>query len=977
MSVFERLQAPTASSERKAKAAIARRREHAKLQLADAQNRPRAAMRRDVFVYDPIIERRASSKKAGNSGSRSASSSRRGSLKRPLAGATSAPETPITGHSKAQQRGATPRDHQQAVTGPKRASPSKTDEDISPARPAPMERRLTAESLDLLDPMSLEERIRSLSTEAFDITGLLPADAVHSSEVAESIDSGTMAAPSRISTTMTSVSQRGRRHLPVRLPHANDPTLNAHASAHSPPSSRAIQHTTTGAGNRPGHSPQSQKSPQAPSPRTPSKGTAFTPTARARATAAASPVAGKNSTAAARSPRQGGSAGASPRPRSAPNGRSPGSRSTRLDEASVPSVIYEAPTPSPPPASPGPISRRSSGRSTPARSPATPNAVSTGVGVASRSRRTPPPKSLGGSTRRKAGAATSSVRSTTAKPILRRLDRMLLVRDLDLTLSVGRCSPLLDVCARRLECVRGVQRAADNLRSLGLQISEQDINELAGYRKPRAEVVHILTAFVALLDPAEDWHNLTVEWDLVKARIKARKQAMAETAVGGLPAMVTVVEVHRDNATKLLPRLMLALSRASFVALDLEMTGLGDRRQARAKDMNTKYGVYCQAARSRALLSMGLAVFSESHPQAESSENAVVHYQVQVFELLLSSLREYVVEPLSLQFLLRHGFDFNRQVRDGLTYTPGAGATEAEAPPASKRAKAGSASGSGPGPGPRSDSAASRALIRKEVPRRVFEALIQSTAPIVTHNGLLDLCFLYQHLWADLPATLDVFVADCSQLFGRVIDTKYVAEYEAREPASFLEYLFRTAFRRVQRGVGMALQQPAYTMHLPASYRGEYAMPALQSRWPLTEASRLCRHYERFGHCNRGEACPNLHDLDLVLDVQEARTRKPRQTPSGDQPSSVPLTVAPSGAAGNTVHGHRAGFDAFMTGFYFASWAAGVTSEKQSSVERQIYVMGRDRPLLLTKSQFTNYSAGHTARWAQLHPDSQSGAEQS
>jgi hypothetical protein len=50
-----------------------------------------------------------------------------------------------------------------------------------------------------------------------------------------------------------------------------------------------------------------------------------------------------------------------------------------------------------------------------------------------------------------------------------------------------------------------------------------------------------------------------------------------------------VVDVNRDNVKPLWPRLQHAVARAAFVALDLEMTGLGDRQKARHKDLALRY----------------------------------------------------------------------------------------------------------------------------------------------------------------------------------------------------------------------------------------------------------------------------------------------------------------------------------------------------------------------------------------------------
>lgn len=71
--------------------------------------------------------------------------------------------------------------------------------------------------------------------------------------------------------------------------------------------------------------------------------------------------------------------------------------------------------------------------------------------------------------------------------------------------------------------------------------------------------------------------------------------------------------------------------------------------------------------------------------------------------------------------------------------------------------------------------------------------------PIVIHNGLMDLMYLYFSMYTDLPANLLVFAADLSDMFpGGIIDTKYISDYVSKEPVSFLSYLYKK-YEREQR----------------------------------------------------------------------------------------------------------------------------------------------------------------------------------
>lgn len=74
----------------------------------------------------------------------------------------------------------------------------------------------------------------------------------------------------------------------------------------------------------------------------------------------------------------------------------------------------------------------------------------------------------------------------------------------------------------------------------------------------------------------------------------------------------------------------------------------------------------------------------------------------------------------------------------------------------------------------------------------LFGRILSAGCPVIVHNGLIDLLFLYSHFYASLPPRLEVFMADLTEMFvGGVYDTKAIAELLLHEQASFLEYVFR------------------------------------------------------------------------------------------------------------------------------------------------------------------------------------------
>ena len=107
------------------------------------------------------------------------------------------------------------------------------------------------------------------------------------------------------------------------------------------------------------------------------------------------------------------------------------------------------------------------------------------------------------------------------------------------------------------------------------------------------------------------------------------------------------------------------------------------------RQIEDRYKSMAESAKSRSIVSMGLSCFklidvtpsepvangnvsqcTEEGDQPKSSPNKWT-FSVQTFNIIALCQDEYVVEPPSLEFLVDHGFDFNKQYSKGIAYYRG------------------------------------------------------------------------------------------------------------------------------------------------------------------------------------------------------------------------------------------------------------------------------------------------------------------
>ncbi|CAI2184630.1 17287_t:CDS:2 [Funneliformis geosporum] len=425
------------------------------------------------------------------------------------------------------------------------------------------------------------------------------------------------------------------------------------------------------------------------------------------------------------------------------------------------------------------------------------------------------------------------------------------------------------------------------------------------------------------------------------------------------------VDITKENVTSLQHVIKQTLNCASFIALDTEFTGLGGKEvNTRASNIEERYVNLCKVVKTHALVAFGLTVFEEAKSNIQGgSESLEKQYNVYNFNFNLLSQVDHIISPQSLQFLSDSGFDFNKQIRKGIPYTPGC------------------------------DKSNSNSNDPNSIMRSLFSYIITRNVPIVVHNGFLDLIYLYYSFYADLPDKLNSFVADLSEMFsGGIVDTKYIADFVTREKSSFLAYLFRK-YEREQVDNKFSDSKEYLFLRILNCVKNNHNDQFLQSNHfeiskinsleKLTREKSYCEQYALHGFCKLRMRCGNSHDLDFILDEQakEAGKKRKKRKLNQSQPqttreicqstehvsASEPPTLLPSTKPDQFDTYHSAHFDAYMTGFIFARQILKYNKSKvMNEYVNKLYLIGKNLPLLVEKSQFSKTSDGHKQKMVTL-----------
>ncbi|CDF35002.1 unnamed protein product [Chondrus crispus] len=425
------------------------------------------------------------------------------------------------------------------------------------------------------------------------------------------------------------------------------------------------------------------------------------------------------------------------------------------------------------------------------------------------------------------------------------------------------------------------------------------------------------------------------------------------------------------------------LPPTGFVAVDAEFSGLGRDANLLSEDLGARYAAIRRLADTRAIFSVGLSLFSPVSPD-EDAEESKRWYEVATYDWLMSCQDDFTVNANAGEFLVSHNFDFNRMFKKGIPYTR----ASTEKPPDLKGADV---------------EKASSPWRWDKLPRGLLWRIGRQGVPLILHNGLFDLAFMYAAFQGPLPPTLHGFIGallDCVP--AGYWDNKMLASVAA-EPRSYLSYLFASAVLKDKIGVTNAHGLPSDDLADPSD-----EIP------PDFAKDTLCELYAFRGFCARGVSCPFKHDAFAAVErekkhelpkdskeafkrykVQSKKLKSYRKTAQSElsglsKKRKLALLAKEAGQGRKSAEGHReensfaelgvfgesdterggievkphlisnekkmhtAGWDAFCTGYLFAVYRERLPSATMRETRNRIAVARKTKGLYLCKSSFGN-----------------------
>lgn len=345
-------------------------------------------------------------------------------------------------------------------------------------------------------------------------------------------------------------------------------------------------------------------------------------------------------------------------------------------------------------------------------------------------------------------------------------------------------------------------------------------------------------------------------------------------------------------------------------------------------------------------------------------ENEIWNYNVSNYNLFCECQGDYVKEEQALEFLKKHGFDFEVHSQQAIQYVRGNDLDP-------------------------DDKYEDISL------RNLFIKVLKLKKPLIVHNGLLDIMYLYHHFYCELPSNANTWILDMNEMYrGGIYDTKYICELNTDLKISFLEYLFYYTQRMNLLKIAydddhLTLSFPQLTDDQTDSKFFDFGNLKTQILKEKPADLELCKSYGNYGWCKERDDCPKSHSIDLILDAKFDNSKsKNRYTKdlvrmkqlnggnlSGHAHETDIIRFSEKGGV------HSAGYDAFMTSFTFAYFVSEYFEDMpirldSVNIKRKLrYVLNRiflpftnKHTLHIKRSEYSSPSRNHRLKCDKIFP---------
>ncbi|PVU85787.1 hypothetical protein BB560_006901 [Smittium megazygosporum] len=455
--------------------------------------------------------------------------------------------------------------------------------------------------------------------------------------------------------------------------------------------------------------------------------------------------------------------------------------------------------------------------------------------------------------------------------------------------------------------------------------------------------------------------------------------------------------ITKDNIAKLSILIKQLISCSDFISIDTEFTGLKlehpspefnfDLRKwnNRNPDMEERYKALRLLVSSHAIVSIGLSLFKKN-PESLANTDSNKY------------TNSHLISPSSISFLAENGFDFNLQAKNGIRYAVATTKPEKQntnslnntSKPAGnkhqskKRRQTLSIYSDGTSRSNQTNSGSLSNSKLEQFPEgkilsEIILSVLTSKSPIIVHNGLLDLLFLFHSFVLPLPPTIDFFISDLSSLLcAPIFDTKYLSEKMETEKSKLANNPFLDIV--IQKEINLnVLTTPSKSQ----PNGNPQTLKSLDVNLLLKSQVPFCKQFASHGYCGLDTKCPLSHDLNFILSFRQASKSEQKvmidtfrnnllktQLPfnatdlDGIQPLQQSVLSTPTQNEQNSRNYiisqtyHSGVFDAYMTGYIYASISH---TNQLDSYKNKIYLIGKDIPLIIQKSKFSANSQNFIA----------------